>query len=54
MPIYTYRCRDCDEAFEQSSTMQEHERGVPSCPRCSSQNVEQVFAPFFAQTSRKS
>jgi putative FmdB family regulatory protein len=54
MPIYSYRCRDCDETFEQHSTMQEHERALPSCPQCNSGNVEQVLAPFFAQTSRKS
>jgi hypothetical protein len=26
----------------------------PQCPRCQGVNVEQVFSPFFAKTSRKS
>jgi putative FmdB family regulatory protein len=54
MPTYSYRCQDCDETFDHVSSMEEHERSVPSCPQCSSNNVEQVLAPFFAQTTRKS
>ena len=36
MPLYDYRCKDCDKTFEllvKSST-------VPACPACSSQNLE--------------
>ena len=36
MPLYDYRCKDCDKTFEllvKSTT-------VPACPACSSQNLE--------------
>jgi putative FmdB family regulatory protein len=54
MPIYEYRCRDCDIAFEHTSSISEHDSRTPLCPRCKGENVEQVPATFFAQTSRKS
>jgi putative FmdB family regulatory protein len=54
MPIYEYRCRDCDIEFEHVSSISEHDERVPLCPRCKGENVQQVPASFFAQTSRKS
>jgi putative FmdB family regulatory protein len=54
MPIYAYHCLDCDENFDHVSSMEEHERSTPSCPQCGSNQVEQILAPFFAQTARKS
>lgn len=54
MPVYEYRCLDCQETFENTEHIEEHESGRPACPRCGSDNVEQVFSPFFARTARKS
>lgn len=60
MPTYEYRCLDCRETWERSEHMAEHDEVAagdarpPRCPHCGSDRVEQVFAPFFAKTSRKS
>lgn len=54
MPTYEYRCRECDERFEQPQRMEDHETAGARCPRCGSEDVEQLFSPFFAKTSRKS
>ncbi len=54
MPTYTYRCKDCEKTFERMERMSEHEDAHPKCPECGSKKVEQIFASFFAKTSRKS
>jgi endogenous inhibitor of DNA gyrase (YacG/DUF329 family) len=35
-------------------SLAEHERAKVKCPECKSTKVEQVFAPFYAKTIRKS
>lgn len=54
MPTYVYRCENCQHAFSVIQHMAEHGRGPIVCPQCGSQKTVQVFAPFFARTSRKS
>jgi len=54
MPVYEYICKDCQHSFETVLTLKEHEKEEIRCPRCSSRNVEQDVAEFFAVTSRKS
>lgn len=54
MPVYDYKCLDCKETFTKILTLAEHDRQVVQCPKCSSKNVEQVVAAFFAVTSKKS
>lgn len=54
MPTYEYHCQKCGEVFTRIERMEEHEKGNPRCPKCDSAEVEQVFAPFFAKTSKKS
>jgi putative FmdB family regulatory protein len=54
MPVYEYHCLDCDRSFEKREAMDEHDSSRPSCPHCESERVEQVLAPFFAKTSKKS
>src|SRR5204863_10015157 len=54
MPIYEYRCTECDTRFSQQEGIEEHGRKRPACPKCKSRAVEQVFSPFFAKTVRKS
>jgi putative FmdB family regulatory protein len=54
LPIYEYRCQNCGEVFTAVEHMDEHGRAEPRCPECESQQVQQVFAPFFAKTGKKS
>jgi putative FmdB family regulatory protein len=54
MPIYTYRCQDCEKTFERVEHMDEHVDTHPKCPECESEKVQQVFEPFFAKTGKKS
>ena len=49
MPIYEYRCLDCEKAFE---VLMRTNR-VASCPQCGSQSLSKLpSAPFFV--SRRS
>ncbi|MFN8188179.1 MAG: zinc ribbon domain-containing protein [Gaiellales bacterium] len=44
MPIYEYRCGDCEQQFEEylaASTAP-----VPTCPACSSAKVERLWSSF--------
>lgn len=54
MPIYEYRCLECEERFERPEHIEEHSTADPKCPSCGSSKVEQVYSAFFAKTSRKS
>jgi putative FmdB family regulatory protein len=45
MPIYEYRCKECDEPFEvfvRSSSQQTD----PTCPNCGSQKVKKAVSLF--------
>ena len=57
MPVYEYRCLDCDKEFEIVETFAEHEDHKPddvSCPDCGKKNVERVWSHVVAVTSKKS
>ena len=54
MPVYDYICKKCRKSFELILTLSEHDKNNIKCPKCGSKNVEQVFAAFFAVTSKKS
>jgi len=54
MPTYEYKCLKCGEEFERTMTLGEHEKGErPTCPKCQSQDVEQLVASFQPVTSKK-
>ncbi len=40
MPLYEFRCRDCDHGWE---TRMEWKAPLPDCPDCGSENVRKVF-----------
>ena len=54
MPIYQYKCKKCDEKFDQLESIKEHATSEPACPKCKSKNVDQILGSFFAITSKKS
>ncbi len=55
MPTYEYRCAACNRKFSVTSTVSEHDRKKPACPKCrSNKKVSQVLSTFIAKTSRKS
>ncbi|HEY8483957.1 MAG TPA: zinc ribbon domain-containing protein [Longimicrobiales bacterium] len=54
MPTYEYQCKDCHTTFTRIERITEHGSVKPTCPNCKSENVEQLLAPVFAKTSKKS
>jgi putative FmdB family regulatory protein len=47
MPIYEYRCQDCEEKFEQLRRMADAD-AASVCPKCSSPRVEREWSCFAA------
>ncbi|GAB4337509.1 MAG: hypothetical protein Kow0037_20370 [Calditrichia bacterium] len=44
MPLYEYRCRDCEEKFDKLVPYaQSHQQ---ECPKCGSQNTEKLISSF--------
>ena len=57
MPVYEYRCHDCEKAFEIVESVSEHEEHKPEevkCPACGKENVERLWSHVVAVTSKKS
>lgn len=45
MPIYNFRCDDCETVFDLRATFQEKERGLtPVCPQCQGQHAHQLIS----------
>ena len=53
MPHYEYFCESCQKSFELALTLREHEEKI-QCPKCGSENVNQLVSTFTAVTSKKS
>jgi putative FmdB family regulatory protein len=55
MPIYEYRCRDCDTVFEIIQIRATHTaaRGV-ACPACQSRHTERCWSRVTVETDSKS
>ena len=49
MPIYEYRCTQCDTRFTQAEPIAEHGHRVPECPKCRSRDVEPLLSATMAQ-----
>lgn len=45
MPIYEYRCNDCNHKFELFLTYQEYETEVVCCPSCGKSNPKRIIKP---------
>ncbi len=54
MPMYDYKCLDCGKESLIVLTLKEHEGGNVVWPACGSKNVQQVYSPFIAHTTKKS
>ena len=54
MPIYEYKCRDCEKGFEVSRSMSEVGSGEVKCPSCGSTDADRVYSSVYAKTSKKS
>jgi len=49
VPIFEYRCSDCDKQFEELVLSRSHAR--VECPQCSSTKVEQLISRFATVSS---
>ncbi len=47
MPVYEYRCQDCQKKYEQLRRMADADRDLV-CPQCASNRVELLFSCFSA------
>lgn len=54
VPVYEYRCLDCDKKFEVVETMAEHGEHEVLCPDCRKSNIERIWSRVVAVTSKKS
>ncbi len=46
MPMYEFKCADCDAEFEELTSLAEVEAGVVPCPECASTRVERQMSTF--------
>ena len=53
MPIYEYRCKDCEHDFTIIESLKDHEGAEPNCPECKSSSVERVIGSVHVQTGKK-
>ena len=54
MPPYQYRCQACEQTFERTETISEHEVAKPQCPNCGSKKVSVMPGRVYVVTSKKS
>jgi len=55
MPVYEYRCKECNKEFTVTMSISEKESKKVTCPSCQKEDsVEQLITPFMTKTSRKS
>ena len=45
MPIYEYRCKECDEKFD-VFVRSAAQKDAPTCPKCGSQKVQKNISLF--------
>lgn len=54
MPIYEYKCFNCEKVFIAAVSLSEKQRGaIVLCPRCDSKDVRQLISSFVAKTANK-
>ncbi|MFW5940286.1 MAG: FmdB family zinc ribbon protein [Chloroflexota bacterium] len=40
MPVYTFRCLDCQRMVQHTYSFSEYETATPTCPHCGSENLK--------------
>ena len=53
MPIYEYKCLECEKEFTVALFLSERGRVVIQCPGCNSKKVVQKISTFIAKTESK-
>jgi putative FmdB family regulatory protein len=53
MPIYEYRCQECDERFEAFRSISASDDEV-ACPRCGARKPKRLFSSFSSPGSSDS
>ena len=53
MPLYEYRCPECEHRFEILPRMGEGARGL-SCPECGAEGVERQLSTFASSAAGRS
>jgi putative FmdB family regulatory protein len=53
MPAYDYKCPKCNEIFTVYKSIKEIQEGI-KCPKCGNTEVQRIYSPFHAVTSKKS
>lgn len=54
MPAYDYRCLKCNETFTIYISWKEKTQEPVKCPKCGNTEVQKIYSPFYAVTSKKS
>ena len=54
MPAYEYKCPKCNENFTIYISLKEKNEEILKCPKCGSTNIQRIYSPFHAVTSKKS
>jgi len=44
MPIYSYFCKACEEAYEIRMSLEEQETRIPRCPNCGEEEKQELYA----------
>jgi putative FmdB family regulatory protein len=53
MPLYQYECRGCGTRFTETMSVEDLDKRKLQCPKCRSQNTEQVIeAPHVVATKK--
>jgi len=53
MPLYEYRCEDCETTFEQLVAARDRDNGAV-CPDCGSKQVQRLISTFAVGKSSSS
>jgi putative FmdB family regulatory protein len=54
MPMYFYKCLDCEKESLVVLTLKDHESSKVTGPKCGSTKMQQLYPSFVAHTTKKS
>ena len=44
MPLYEFKCKNCEHGFDKIMTIKEVEKACPPCPECGSDDVIKLIS----------